>query len=61
MFLGFFILKFSKSETLLVLLAEVNLVVLPTTLLLKLYHQLGLRACETFFTNSIVPNVIYFY
>ena len=51
MFLGFFILKYPKSETLLVLLAEVNLVVLSATLSLKLHNQFGLRACEKSFTN----------
>ena len=51
MFLGFFILKYPKSETLLVLLAEAKLVVLSATLSLKLHNQFGLRACERFFTN----------
>ena len=36
MFLGFFILKYSKSEALLVLLVEAKLVVLSATLSLKL-------------------------
>ena len=51
MFLGFFILKFSKSETLLVLLAEAKLVALSATLSLKLHNQVSSRACEFFFTN----------
>ena len=51
MFLGFFILKFLKSETLLVLLAEAKLVVLSVTLSLKLHNQFGFRACEKIFTN----------
>ena len=51
MFLGFFSLKYPKSETLLVLLVEAELVVLSATLLLKLDNQFGLRACENFFTN----------
>ena len=55
MFLGFFILKFPKSETLLVLLAEAKLVVLLVTLSLKLHNQFGFRACEKFFTNRAVP------
>ena len=55
MFLGFFILKFLKSETLLVLLAEAKLVVLSVTLSLKLHNQFGFRACEKFFTNRAVP------
>ena len=53
-FLGFFILKFSKSETLIVLLAETKLVVLSATPSLKLHNQFGLRACEKFFTNRTV-------
>ena len=48
MFLQFFILKFLKSETLLVLLAEAKLVALSVTLSLKLHNQFGFRACETF-------------
>ena len=48
MFLGFFVLKFLKSETLLVLLAEAKLVVLSATLSLKLHNQFGFRACENF-------------
>ena len=55
MFLGFFVLKFLKSETLLVLLAEAKLVVLSATLSLKLHNQFGFRACENFFTNKAVP------
>ena len=55
MFLGFFILKFLKCETLLVLLAEANLVVLSATVSLKVHDQFGLRACENFFTNKAVP------
>ena len=55
MFLGFFILKFLKSETLLVLLAEAKLVVLSATLSLKLHYQFGLRVYEKFFTNRAVP------
>ena len=55
MFLGFFVLKFLKSETLLVLLAEAKLVVLSATLSLKLHNQFGFRACEKFFTNRAVP------
>ena len=55
MFLGFFILKFLKSEILLVLLAEAKLVVLLVTLSLKLHNQFGFRACEKFFTNRAVP------
>ena len=55
MFLGFFILKFLKSETLLVLLAEAKLVVLSVTLSLKLHSQFGFRACKFFFTNRAVP------
>ena len=51
MFLGFFILKYPKSHTLLVLLAEAKLVVLLGTLSLKLHDQFGLRACESFFSN----------
>ena len=54
MFLGFFILKFSKSETLIVLLAEAKLVVLSATPSLKLHNQFGLRASEKFFTNRAV-------
>ena len=54
MFLGFFILKFLKSETLLVLLAEAKLVVLSVTLSLKLHNQFGFRACEKAFTNRAV-------
>ena len=49
MFFGFFILKFSKSETLLVLLAEAKLVVLSATLSLKLHNQCALRPCKIFF------------
>ena len=55
MFLGFFILKFLKSETLLILLAEAKLVVLLVTLSLKLHNQLGFRASQRFFTNRAVP------
>ena len=55
MFLGFFILKFLKSETLLVLLAEAKLVVLSVTLWLKLHNQFGFRTCEKYFTNRAVP------
>ena len=55
MFLGFFILKYPESETLLVLLTEVKLVVLSATLSLKLDNQFGLRTCEKFFTNWAVP------
>ena len=55
MFLGFFILKFLKSETLLVLLAEAKLVVLSVTLSLKLHNQFGFRTCEKYFTNRAVP------
>ena len=55
MFLGFFIVKFLKSETLLVLLAEAMFVVLSATLSLKLHNQFGFRACEKFFTNKAVP------
>ena len=55
MFLGFFILKFFKRETLMVLLTEAKLVVLLATLSLKLHNQLGLRACEKIFTNRAVP------
>ena len=55
MFLGFFILKFLNSEKFLVLLAKAKLVVLSTTLSLKLHNQFGLRACEKIFTNSAVP------
>ena len=55
MFLGFFILKFLKSKTLLVLLAEAKMVVLAVTLSLKLHNQFGFRACEKFFTNRTVP------
>ena len=51
MFLGFFILKFPKIETLLALLGEAKLVVLSAKLSLKLYNQFGLSACETFFTD----------
>ena len=54
MSLGFFILKFLKSETLLVLLAEAKLVVLSATLSLKLHNQFGLRAYEKCFTNIAV-------
>ena len=54
MFLGFFVLRY-KSETLLVLLAEVKLVVLSATLSLKLDNQFGLRTCEKFFTNWAAP------
>ena len=46
MFLEFFILKFPKSETLLVLLAKAKLVVLSATLSLKLHNQFSLRTCE---------------
>ena len=45
MLLGFSILKFLKSETLLVLSAEAKLVVLSAKLLLKLNNQFGLRNC----------------
>ena len=38
MFLRFFILKFLKSETLLVLLAEAKLVALSATLSLEQFH-----------------------
>ena len=55
MFLGFFVLKFLKSETLLVLLAEAKLVVLSATLSLHLRNQFGLRACEKAFTHRVVP------
>ena len=55
MSLGFFILEFLKSETLLVLLAEAKLVVLSATLSLKLHYQFGLRVYEKFFTNRAVP------
>ena len=48
MFLGLFIPKFLKSETLLVLLAEAELVVLSATLSLKLHNQFRLRTCEFF-------------
>ena len=51
MFLGFFVLKYPKSEKLLVLLAEAKLVVSSATLSLKLHNQSGLRAREKFFTN----------
>ena len=63
MMLGFFILKFLKSETLLVLSVEVKLVVLSVTLSLKLHDQFGLRASENFFTNRAVPllSVICYY
>ena len=39
----------------LVLLAEAKLVALSARLLLKLYNQFGLSACEIFFTNWVVP------
>ena len=55
MFLGFFVLRFLKCETMLVLLAEVELVVLSATLSLKLHDQFGLRACKRYFTNRAVP------
>ena len=55
MFLGFFILKFHKNETLLVLLAEAKLVVLSGTLSLKLHNQFDLRACEKCLINRTVP------
>ena len=55
MFSGFFILKFLKSGTLLVLLAEAKLVVLSVTLSLKLHNQFGFRGSEKFFTNRAVP------
>ena len=55
MSLGFFILEFLKSETLLVSLAEAKLVVLSATLSLKLHYQFGLRVYEKFFTNRAVP------
>ena len=55
MFLGFFILKFPESETLLVFLAEAKLVVLSATLSLKLHNQFGLKVCEKCFTNWAVP------
>ena len=45
MFLGFSILKFLKSEIVMVLLAEAKLVVLSATLSLELHNQFGLRAC----------------
>ena len=48
MFLGFFILKYPKSETLLELLAEAKLVVLSVTLSVKLHNQFGFRACKKF-------------
>ena len=49
MFLGFFILKFLKSEkTLLLLLVEAKLVILSATLSLKLHNQFGQRVCENF-------------
>ena len=51
MFLGFFVLKFLRCETMLVLLAEVELVVLSATL----HDQFGLRACKRYFTNRAVP------
>ena len=53
MFLGFFILKFLKSETFLVLLSE-ELVVLSATLSLKLHNHFGLSAFEKVFTNRAV-------
>ena len=53
MFLGFFIRKFLKSETLLVLLSE-ELVVLSATLSLKLHNHFGLSAFEKVFTNRAV-------
>ena len=46
MFLGFFILKCLKSETLLVLLAEAKLIILSVTLSLNLHNQFGFRASE---------------
>ena len=49
MFFAFFILKFSKSETLPLLLAEAKLIVLSATLSLKLNNQFGLIVCEDFF------------
>ena len=55
MFLGFFILKFLKSETLLVFLPEAKLVVLSAKLLLKLHNKFGLTACQKLFTNKTVP------
>ena len=58
MFLGFFILKFLKSETMLVLLAEAKLVVLSITLSLKLHNQKlenCEKTCEKSFTNRAVP------
>ena len=55
MFLGFFIFKFLKSETSLVLLVVAKLVVLSATLPLKLHNQFGLRAFEKVFTNRAVP------
>ena len=55
MFLGFFILKYPKNETLLVLLTEAKLVVLSATLSLKLDNQFGLRTYEKFSTNWVVP------
>ena len=45
-FLGFFVLKFSKNETMLVLFVEETLVALSATLLLRLHNQFGLRASE---------------
>ena len=53
MFLGFFILKFLKSETLLVLLSE-ELIVLSATLSFKLHNRFGLSAFENVFTNRAV-------
>ena len=55
MFLGFFILKSSKSEALLLLLAWAKLIVSSTTLSLKLQNQFSLRASQNFFTNRAVP------
>ena len=46
MFLGFFILKCLKSETLLVLLAEAKLIILSVTQSLNLHNQFGFRASE---------------
>ena len=55
MLLGFFILKFLKSEILLVLLAEAKLVVLSVTLLLELHNQFDLTTCEKNVTKRAVP------
>ena len=64
MLLGFFILKFLKSETLLVLSVEVKLVVLSVTLSLKLHDQFGFRACDKFLLKEqfrFYLSVIWFY